>query len=283
MTGPSHLAAGFELASRCLAAAVPRDTGSQPALPLPPLAGDHSNLTADELRAMAGLYFQAELEHAALIAVAEAIVAQRDQLPFRTPSLQAKLAEFERRQIGWYTRPQRASVFARVFGLAEGRDSNVEFERLFANFCAALLDALEQNAARPDALLLARLRRAGADLLFNLGSRRYGNTQTAGQLISAQLRLAVAILSDRELEAALGTHGLWASLRALLGSQTPDLGRVVTRAQTGLQVLNWLAGRLVSFTERTPTLPAPEPSAARYAAQWLTASGFAPSRGSMLR
>src|SRR6185436_10664348 len=106
----------------------------------------------------------------------------RNQLQFRSVDFSRKLEEFERRQIGWYTRPQRIAVFARVFGLAEGRDANYEFERLFTSFLAALVDAHLRNPVRMEVLTWARVRRAGADLLFNLNARRYGNTQAAGQL-----------------------------------------------------------------------------------------------------
>ena len=280
--------AGFALALQCFhGRSLASDSNFLPALPLPPLADARNTLTTEALRAIAGLYYHAELEHAGIIAAAEALVAQRNRLAIRSPALSGKLEEFERRQIGWYTRAQRLALFARVFGLADGRDANFEFERLFLNLCAARVKAqaagglppptaarIPATPRRTDVMLQTLLRRAGADLLFNLNARRYGNTQVAGQLIAAQLRMAIDILAHPELEALLGSRGLWANLRALLGAQTPDLGRIVNRAQSGLRLLLWLSANISAFLGSGAAVIQPNDDALSGASQWLAASGF---------
>src|SRR5262249_15687849 len=152
-------------------------------------------------------------------------------------------------------RRQREQIFARLFGVsssaADPSGVNSEFQRLFANFCSALLQYAEDFNARrpPSAVLEARVRQSAGFVLVNLAPRQYGNALLAGRLIGEQLRQAIDILSDPGIGTDFASTNMWDTVGKILGSRTPDLGRLVTRAQSGLRLLNWLADTIPNLRE----------------------------------
>lgn len=252
---------------------------------LPPLlpAGPEAGLTPEALRAIAALYLEAELEQAGVILVTELLSESSDKLGLMSVGAATKLDDFSRRRRDWYDRGQRGQIFARLFGIGgAGVDStaaNNEFQRLFANLCSALTDYAEDLGSQrpPSAVLDARVRDAAVFLLINLTPRQYGNTLLAGRLIGEQLRQAVDVLNDPGIGTHFGSSTMWDTVRKILGAQTPDLGRLITRAQSGLRLLHWLASsipRLRDSVARGP-IAGPNDPVFVWAAQWLEATGLA--------
>ncbi len=71
-------------------------------------------------------------------------------------------------------------------------------------------------------------------------------------------------------------RSMWDVLRAILGDAVPDLGRFITRGQTGMRILQWLATQIPVLQDAAatrPLLPADAPVYV-WAAAWLQATGM---------
>jgi hypothetical protein len=254
-------------------------------LNLPPLTGSGGLIPgAPVLRVVASLYLHAELEQAGVVAVAELLAENRYTLGVMGERGARLLEEFARRNRQWYDRDSRTRIFARLFGQGqaarpgEGREVNREFQQLLANLCGAIVGYSEQYRfrQRPTPAQEALVRQIATDLLVNLGARQYGNTATAATQIQDQLRRAIELLSDEGIAARFQARGMWDVLHKILGKETPDLGRLITRGQSGQRLLEWLASALPLITETPPSKPlfAAESPVFTLAASWLEASGF---------
>jgi hypothetical protein len=273
------LQASLALAEACLrgsgASALALGPAADPLrLDLPSVNGPNA-LTAASLRILAALYFQAELEQAGVIAVAEILAEARMQLGAIDTNAARKLDAFAQKMRSWYDRPSREMIFARVFGIGgratrdEGSAVNHAFSQVFAAFCASVvrLSVLRDESA---------VRRTANDLLNNLSARQFGNTLYAGQQIENELRAAVDILGDASIGARFQARGMWDLMRKLLGDGTPDLARILSRGRTGLRILHWMSGELPELARSTPSRVLVSPGHELFAlcAQWLEASGF---------
>jgi hypothetical protein len=256
-------------------------------LNLPPLlaSGGETSLTPQALRVMAAMYLQAELEQAGIIPVVEMLVQARASLPLRSASAARKLEEFAQRSSDYYDRGHRELIFARLFGTGgaatsdQGSSINREFQQVFATLCSALLRYADDLSwgQQPGPTREASLRHAALNVLLNLAPRQFGNTLIAARLIGEQLQRSIDILSDPGIGAHFLSRGLWDTLRKILGAQTPDLGRLTTRGQTGLHLLNWLAAAIPALSDARTSRPlvATNDQAFVWAAQWLEATGLA--------
>jgi hypothetical protein len=261
------------------------DAGDPLKMDLPPLIGNGgAALTPQTLRVFGAMYLQAELEQTGVILVAESLAEARFSLPIRSQDAVRKLEAFAQLNRRWFKREQRDLVFARVFGIGRaatserGADVNHDFQQGFATFCAALdrFAAERASAFRPIAGSDAMIRRAAADLLMNLSNRQHGNTLLAARRIQEQLQASIQVLSHQGIAEYFAVRGMWAVVRAALTDQAPDLGRIITRGQSGLQLLNWLASvssKLAQGTSLDSEL-GPSSSVFLWASQWLSATGL---------
>jgi hypothetical protein len=248
-------------------------------LNLPPLLSGPDMITPQALRGLAAMYLQAELEQAGLIFVVELLADAADHLALVSATAARKLEDFRQRRRDWYDHPRRESLFARVFGFGATQDDiNHDFQSTFANFCAACVRyANELSWTRTSTVTgEVRLRQSAIAVALNLTPRQYGNTLLAGRLIGEQLNASIDVLSDPGIASHFGARDMWDTLRKILGPQTPDLGRLITRGQSGMRLLNWLAGvatKLVESQPATPLTSLNDPVFA-WAAQWLAATGL---------
>src|SRR5262249_501753 len=147
----------------------------------------------------------------------------------------------------YYKREQRDMFFARLFGTGRGatlhRNSavNNQFEQLLGALCNALRNYGNELgwAHSVSAMAESSLRQAPIDVIFNLGPPQFGSTLIAGHTIADQLRGAIDILNDLAVQAYFQARDMWDVVRKALGAQTPDLGRLLTRGQTGMHLLSW--------------------------------------------
>jgi hypothetical protein len=108
-----------------------------------------------------------------------------------------------------------------------------------------------------------------------MGRHRYGNTVYAARRIQNQVQQAIDLLEDPHIGALVRARGMWDLLRKVLGTSAPDLGRHLTRGQSGQRLLHWLAsvqGKLAAPYPNGPLLTSPS-SAYVWAVAWLQASG----------
>lgn len=256
-------------------------------LNLPPLVGNGASSLAPDattLKVMATLYFQAELEQAGVIAVAELLAESRFELPVQNVQSANLLEEFYRRKRDWLDRTSREHVFARVFGLGafarneEGALINRDFQSKFANFCLNIWRGVEDLKWQktPSPMLDAAVRQAAVDLLVNLGGRRYGDVYEASRRIQEQLGKAIALLNNEGIGSAIQARGMWNVLQIILSPDVPDFARITTRGQSGLRLLTWLVEVLPRISDRNSRQPILEPASpvGGLAEMWLEATGF---------
>jgi hypothetical protein len=254
------------------------------AINLPPMGPGGVGAAVDQatLEAMAALYFQAELEQAAVIPVAEVLADSRFTLEVRDPQTAGQLEDFANNMQGnWYSRELREQLFARTFGYSgsvTGHHSaiNREFEPLFGQFCLSL-QRHQQRArwAPPGGGTVARVEMALQNLLRSLARRRLGNTLIAARRIQGQLQAAINLLNQPDLTRLFQAQNLWGLIGNILGPDSPDLARHIERAQNGLRLLSWLARHHsdLSGTALAQRLQS-ESRLFLWAANWLQASGY---------
>ena len=265
-------------------------------LQLPPLLtpGREPALSAPALRTMAAMVLQSELEQACVIAVVEIVAEARLRLDIASPTAMQRLEDFALHARDSYNRTQREAIFARLFGTGGGAIAgrgaavNSDFQQVLATFCNALASYAANSFGSYGGTYRGRsggpsaeapLRQAAFGVVLNLAPRQFGNTLVAGRMIGEQLHRAIDILSDSGIQTYFQTQGMWNTLRKILGDQTPDLGRLIARGQSGLRLLNWLAGVLDNLGDSSASRPlaATGDPVFVWAAQWLQASGLTPA------
>lgn len=229
--------------------------GGIPDIVLPPAGGSAESIDRATLDLFAALYFQAELEEAGLIRLAEFLTEERSSLTLRDPAAARLLEDFAQRMRGpWYDARQRGLVFARVFGLgaaASGETAgavNDGFQSRFAAVCRAVAGWAEDAYSGRSGWRAASAEMAIRDLLGDLAERRWGNTTAAGRAIQGQLSESVRVLDHAGIKSMFQARSMWDLVGRLLESDTPALSRIVTRGQTGMRILSWLAERLPAVT-----------------------------------
>lgn len=242
-------------------------------------------VTPEAMRILASLYFMAELEGTFLLSVAEELASARFTLDISDREAARLIEQLATAMRGdWIDRDLRNQIFVRVFGLGFtdpglGQTiANHEFEPRFAMFCGAIgrLDD-EARFGRPSFGAGARLTMAARTLIANLGGRLLGSTLIVAEKMSAQLRLAIAALDHRGLTTLFRGRTAWDVIRAVLGADTPDLGTRVARAQNGMRLLSWSAGRLEALqSDAAAAAVLASPEAVAWADAWLRAVGDAP-------
>jgi len=258
-------------------------------LQLPPLLtpGREPAISPQALRTMAAMMLQSELEQACVIAVVELIAEARLRLEIASLATMRLLEDFAQRAHDSYNRSQREAIFARLFGTGgaatSGRGANVnnDFQQLFGAFCYALSSyGTNLSWGRPlGPSAEAPLRQAATAVVLNLAPRQFGNTLVAGRMIGDQLHRSIDILSDTGLQTYFQSRGMWDTIRKVLDRQTPDLGRLVTRGQSGLRLLDWLAASLDNLNDprASRALATSRDPVFTWAAQWLQATGLSPA------
>jgi hypothetical protein len=247
-------------------------------LDLPNLARDPGALpSADAVRMLAALYFAAELEQAGIVPIVEALAGSRDSLDLHSYESAARLDDFASHAHGWYDAQGRGGLYARLFGIGHGATNeagalvNREFESLLASVCHAL--AQYGLATAGSALLESAVSQSAYGMLANLGPRALGNTKLAAGRLIAQLRAAVDVLRDPAVQQLVGARSLQATVVAILGSDAPDVQRLIDLGTSGQQVLAWLAAAVPQVSSGAAIVLGPADPVVASAAQWLRAAG----------
>ena len=245
--------------------------------------GQAANVTPEAMRTLASLYFLAELEGTHMISVAEELATARFSLNLRDHDAAQKLDDLVRAMQGqWLSRDLRNQIFVRTFGLgfadpAMGdATTNREFEPRFAQFCGAVARfGTEKSWGQISTATTTQVGYAAQLLLTNLGGRVQGNTLVVASHLSNQIKTAIAVLNHPGMAAIFMARDAWDVIRAVLGPATPDLQGPVTRAQTGLRLLSWMAGHVAALSraDAVPALAA-EAEAPALAERWMAAAGI---------
>jgi hypothetical protein len=252
-----------------------------PDLELPPSGGNAADRAA--LRVTAPLYLASELESARLLPAVETIAGL-----FATGGIDADLGDaaallmkFWKKRHQRFTRRERESFFARLFGahaeveLATEAARNEEFEALMIALC----DELWKLAPTPVLPGLmrpseARARVAARLVAENLLPRTGGIAAFAAGEILAATQEALEILKAPAIQRLFASRTVWGAVqeiaRRYLREHVP-VSAHVNRAKEGQVILAWLADRLPEIEGSARLLQGDEP-VIEAAHAWMEAS-----------
>jgi len=207
---------------------------------------------ADQLRAIAGLYFASELDAAGLIAAAEALAGMSGAgVPFALGGAASEVAHFWQGRHTRATASERAALFSRLFGTDTGiaaadHPGNADFETGMIELTEALykLDETASNAQWGGVAQQARVRSAAGQVVDGLVMAASGMTVFMAQDLIATVKAAFAIFRHDDLRLALGARDTWGAIaRGLRMARLPEAHTVLHagRAGAGMTVLSWLA------------------------------------------
>lgn len=247
--------------------------------------GIGGRIQPETLQIIAALYFAAEIEGTYLMSVGEELASARFTLNLTDREAALRLEQLATAmQDAWVTRELRNQIFARVFGVGYADPNlgdtavNREFEPRMARFCAALLAVSAQAAYPPQTSSAVRAGVAAQSLLANLSSKMQGNTLIVAERLSKQLRTTLAAINHPGLALLFRGANAWDVVRAVLGTDTPDLASHINRAQTGLRILGWIADHLPAFQQTggadIASAVNAEPQLTGWADLWLISSGL---------
>lgn len=222
------------------------------------------------LQAAAALYFASELEQTGLVPAAEmfAGVYATGAFDRDVGAAGPMLLGVWRQRHQRFDRTERQAIFARLFGTSGpvlatpgGPGANTEFEARLIDLAEAIY-RLDQPAIPAGAIRHAggvAIAGAAERLIDNLAPRTRGISTYAAAEIVTLIRQAVAIFSQRPVQAALGTATMWEAVgsatQRFLGERV-DPDPHLRRGRDGQILLAWLsanatalAGGVISDTE----------------------------------
>lgn len=237
------------------------------------------------LRVLAPLYLASELEAARLLPAAEMLAGLyiSGGLPGELGPAAGLVTSFWKKRKDRFTAVERQAFFSRLFGATFNADlageggRNTAFEPLMINLTEALykLDESPGLGAKPAPFEETRLRMAASALADNLLPRSGGITAFASRDILEATQEALAILKHAEVQQAVGAHSLWSAVRNIAESYlnvTVEISAHVTRGQSGVLILAWLAEVLPRLHKTTGVLASFNDPILTAATAWLQAS-----------
>lgn len=194
------------------------------------------------------------LEEARVFEVVDRLVAMFSQglLPISHGRAGAILYRYWKSGCERLTAAERATVYARVFGLscgAPGVVPNSQFNELWLRFISVVgMYSSELQVLPPGQRTVtpADVLSSGRDLALNLSSHGLGLAWYAAQDFKPENQRIGELLSDPEVQAAFAARDPWQVVQNVALSELgarPNVQRGRTRAESGVIVLRWLANR----------------------------------------
>ncbi len=201
------------------------------------------------MRALAALYFAAELEEMRYFAVADTVAEHfmRGMLPTSRGAASEALYGYVKSAPNRLDETQRRAIYGRAFGFAGGETAspapNVAFEALWLRALTALREGDAGDAALHD-------------LAVNLSAHGAGVAHFAAEELMGTMTAVRAMLSQPEVLAAYGASDhvdlVQRISREHLGAEV-DCAAHSARAQAGSQIMEWLAGHAAALACGEPT------------------------------
>jgi hypothetical protein len=270
----SSQVAGHE---RALATAQMLDLG---AIDLPD--GAPNAMDAAQLRAAGPLYFAANLETAGLLRCAELVAGLFASGAITQPlgPVAQAIGTFWRSRRERLEAGEREAIFQRVV-------EPPHFDRLMGALCRAIVaqaDNADGNGLRPDLREHVGLAASAQGLAEFLAQRIDAMASIAVRDVIDTINQAIGFLRDRMLQAAFGTHSLWAliataaSADGMTAGSATDVHRHVERGRAGQTVLSWLAANYQSATLALDPRDAGHIELIMAAQRWLDALPVQPAQ-----
>jgi hypothetical protein len=211
--------------------------------------GSSADIVAQNLFALGGIYFAAQLEDMKFFAVADKVAEQfmNGQIPVSRGPGGGRIYKYHRDAVNRMTEHDRRGLYARSFGLAQGSVDeampNREFSDLWLRFLSATSLFNRQSQYERTLITGQQLYKNARDLAVNLSFHGYALAHFAAVEVQQQIRDIYTMLSDADILAAYGTRDVWQLVDRVAGVY---LGGAVngvrnrTLAQSGGRIIKWL-------------------------------------------
>lgn len=260
---------------------------SQIAVDLPDLEDRvQADILKDNVRALAALYFAAQLEDLKFFQVADKVTEQflSGMIPISRSVGSEGIFRYYRDADDRFTESERRSMYARAFGFAQGSVDeplpNREFADLWIRFCSSvsmydrerLVTGVRKSVTPPVLFKNAR------DLAVNLSLHGYGVAHFAAVELQETINFILKTLSYPDVLQAYGVLDVWQLVERVSGLYLGGAANSVrqrTMATTGSQVILWLGDKAkqLSASAGSMTLPAGDPII-QSVERWLAVTGM---------
>ncbi len=207
---------------------------------------DGGQLNPAQIRISAVLFWAREVEAAGVLRFCEALAegVALGRLAFPLERAARELVLFHRARQNRLARAERTAIFARLFDGPGDSATEASFAPLLAALVEALAVAARLPAQSSRTASSIRVAAAGRALAALLTERSVGLAAFAARDIVEQIRWALRLLQNPEIERALGGGGLVLTLRRqgrLVTGEMLDPSPHLARAGAGLRLVTWLA------------------------------------------
>ncbi|WP_454830858.1 hypothetical protein [Pseudoxanthomonas wuyuanensis] len=241
--------------------------------------GTPNAMDAAQLRAAGPLYFAAELEAAGLLRCAELVAGLFASGAITQPlgPVAQSINAFWRGRRERLEAAEREAIFGRVL-------EPPHFERLMGALCRAIVaqaDNADTTGVRPDLREQVGLAASAQSLAEFLAQRVDAMASIAVRDVIDTINQAIGFLRDRMLQAAFGTHSLWALIATASSSDGVTVGsataaqRHAERGRAGQSVLAWLASNYQSASLLLDPRDAGDMELIMSAQRWLDSAPLA--------
>jgi hypothetical protein len=216
-------------------------------------AGTAVEIVADNVRAVAAIYFSAMLEDWKLYAATEKVVEHfvSGMLPVSRGPAGERIYDWMKGASQRITEAERRGVYGRVLGLAQGNVQeglpNREFSDLWVRFLSTVsMLSRDSDSQQTKKVVAQQAHKSARDLAVNLSLHGYGVAHFAAVEMQDLIKRMKALMSSPELLRAYGVNDAWQMVERVsamhLGGARNGV-RYRTMAQTGANIMLWLANR----------------------------------------
>jgi hypothetical protein len=250
-------------------------------------AGTAVDIVADNVRAVAAVYFSAMLEEMKFYAVMEKVSEHflNGMLPISRGTAGEKIFEWVRGAPQRFNEVERRSVYGRVLGLAQGGATdlvpNREFSDLWLRFLSTVsLLSRDAESTITKKVAAEQVHKTARDLAVNLSLHGYGVAHFAAVEMQKLIRQMKEMLSRPELLTAYGVNDVWQltdRVSALYLNGAVNGVRYRTMARAGAEIMLWLADRShqLASVSRPQNLRFDDPDLVFDVERWLAVTGTA--------
>ena len=210
-------------------------------------------VVADHCRMMGTFIVASQLEELKAFEVVDALVDmfQRGDLPLGKGAAGPRLYDYWREAPNRMSAAERQNFYAITLGLPVGEPgvgANNAFQHLWLRFISSVSSLVRESRADcldyPAAINQRRVKTAARELAVNISAHGYGMVFYAAADLQKQVKDMIAILSDKEVQAANGARDMWGVIdniaqTALSGARNSSRYRML--ATSGAIITNWIA------------------------------------------
>jgi len=250
-----------------------------------------ADIITDNVRAVAAVYFAAQLEDLKFFQVADKITEQflGGMVPISRSTGSEAVYKYYREATQRFTEHERRSLYARTFGFAQGAVDepmpNRDFNDLWVRFCSSVsifdreraLTGMRKSVTAPELFKNAR------DLGVNLSLHGYGIAHFAAVELQATIKSLLQTMSYPDVLQAYGVIDVWQLVERVSGLYLGGAANSVrqrTMAQTGSRIILWLADKSRQLSAPAGTIDlgtAPHPKETELVTaveRWLAVTGM---------